>query len=109
MNARLASRIEVRAEVMLGLPAKIGSETIGPGMIVRRDNGTLLIVRHSIRRRQISQSMNNQSQTLPLVDRLAKDPVARRSLNERNPSLMMILERAWKGLPRRLCRVLNRC
>jgi hypothetical protein len=96
VNARRANRIEIRAEVILDHRGMIDSEIIVPGMIVRRDNGTPQIARRSIKSLQIGQQVNNRSQTLPLVARLVNDPAARRSLNERNLALTMILERASK-------------
>ncbi len=107
VNAHLASRIGIRAEAMHDRPEMIGSEIIGPQMIVRRDSETLQIAQHSISLLQIGQQVNNRNQTLPPVGRLVNDPAARQGLNERDQSLKMILERALKELFHRRCQSLS--
>lgn len=97
-NARRVSRIGTRGEVMLDHREMIGRETIVLEVIGRRGNGTPQIVRRLTRSLQIGHQVNNQSQTLPLVDRLVNDLVAPRSLNERGQWLMTILELAWREL-----------
>jgi hypothetical protein len=85
----------------------IGRAVIAPEVIVHRDNETLRIDRHLIKRLQIGRLANSRNRTIRAVGLIEIDLEALRSLNVRSLALKMILERVWKEVSLRLCRNLN--